>query len=391
MKVAHLVSTFPPYHGGMGTVAWQLSKNLVALGEEVTVLTPSASNDTEETVDGVRVLRIHSPFRKGNASNCRWILRWVQGYDVVHLHWPFIGGAEWVWWGFFRRRLLNPQGFLPKLVIHYHMDLIAPGYRSIIFSIVQRWILPRLIRIANAVVTTSTEYQENSPVLHEAARSTTSVYHTIPLGVDATLFTPGSAHAILRQRWGIEPGVATIGFVGSIDSAHYFKGIPQLLSAFSILTRTLSQKRFTLLIVGEGDQLNRYQRIVHDAGLEQSVHFVGRVSDEDLPHYYRLMDCLVLPSTTRSEAFGLVLLEAMASARAVVASNLPGVRTLIQEGVNGRLVEPGNHEHLAQVLIDLFNDPSLLSRMGANGRTLIEHHYQWPAVAAAWQELYRSL
>ncbi len=391
MKIAHLVSTFPPYHGGMGTVAMQLSKHLVALGEEVTVLTPSTGEDTEEVVEGVHILRMHSVFRKGNASNCRWILRYLQGYDVIHLHWPFIGGAEWVWWGFYRRRLLSPQGVLPKLIIQYHMDLIAPGYRSIVFWFVQRWVLPRLIRLAHAVVTTSSDYREHSPVLHVIERNTTSIYHTIPLGVDATIFTPGSVPPFLRAQWGIEPGTATIGFVGSIDSAHYFKGISQLLSAFSILTRTISQQRFALLIVGEGDQLNRYQRIVHDAGLEQSVHFMGRVSDAELPYYYRMMDCLVLPSTTASEAFGLVLLEAMACGKAVVASNLPGVRTLIDEGVNGRLVEPNNHERLAQTLIDMMSDPAMLARMGTNGRALVEKQYQWPTLAKSWQELYRVL
>ena len=256
---------------------------------------------------------------------------------------------------------------------------------------VDRWVLPRLFRLASAVVTTSSEYFDHSPTLQKIAKTTTSIYKSIPLGVDAGVFSPGAVRPFLREQWSIDQGAAIIGFVGSIDSAHYFKGIPQLLSAFSILTRTHSQKRFALLIVGEGDQLNNFQRIVHDAGLEQSVHFVGRVLDADLPDYYRLMDCLVLPSTTRSEAFGLVLLEAMACGKPVIASNLPGVRTLVQEGLNGRLVTPGSHEQLADALIDLFGAPEQLQQMGLNGRALVEKQYQWSQVAQAWQALYRSL
>ena len=84
MKIAHVVSTFPPYHGGMGSVVRDLSKQLVLLGEEVSVLTPTTGEDTEEWVDGVRVLRIHSRFSHGNASSCRWVLQWLQGYDVIH-------------------------------------------------------------------------------------------------------------------------------------------------------------------------------------------------------------------------------------------------------------------------------------------------------------------
>jgi glycosyltransferase involved in cell wall biosynthesis len=88
------------------------------------------------------------------------------------------------------------------------------------------------------------------------------------------------------------------------------------------------------------------------------------------------------------EAFGIVLLEAMATGRPVVASSLPGVRTVAVERVNGLLAEPGNADDLAAKLRALLDDPLLRARMGAAGRRLVEQQYTWPRIGARLEQLY---
>ncbi len=392
MNVLHLVPRFPPYHGGMGTVAWELSRSLVNQGDTVTVATPTQDKTSEQTIDGVRILRIHSRWSGGNASSCRWIVRWAQGYDIIHLHWPFIGGAEWLWWGISRGKIRSSDGGAPSIIIQYHMDLEAPDrIRRGVFWFEQRWILPRLLQYAGAVVTSSDDYLQESVGLNQSPRVEPPLYRSIPLGVDAQRFTPSDKNTHLAARWNIAPDQLVIGFVGAIDKAHYFKGIEVLFSAFTILQKIFQHRSVILLMVGGGELLDYYQRIIRDGGLEESVRWAGAVSDEELPEFYRLMDCVVLPSTTRSEAFGLVLLEALASGRAVVASNLPGVRSVVSEGVDGRLAPPGDHEHLANTLLEMMSNLPSLRTMGIDGRRIIEESYQWPVVASAWHQLYQEV
>ncbi len=392
MNILQLVPRFPPYHGGMGTVAWELSRSLVMEGDTVTVATPTEESTSEQQREGVRILRIQSSWRAGNATSCRWILKWAQGYDVIHLHWPFIGGAGWLWWGLSRGRIRTSGGKTPSIVIQYHMDLEAPDtLRRGVFWFEQQFILPRLLKYADAVVTSSDDYLNESLGLNQVARVEPPLYRSIPLGVDAQRFLPGPRSTDLASKWAITPDQLVIGFVGAIDKAHYFKGIEVLFSAFSILQGIFRKQPISIMMVGGGGLLDYYQNIIRDGGLEEFVHWAGTVSDEELPEFYRLMDCVVLPSTTRSEAFGLVLLEALATARPVVASNLPGVRSVVSDGVDGRLVAPGDHEHLANTLSEILGNTTALRLMGVEGRRIIEESYQWSVVAKAWQNLYEEV
>jgi glycosyltransferase involved in cell wall biosynthesis len=112
------------------------------------------------------------------------------------------------------------------------------------------------------------------------------------------------------------------------------------------------------------------------------------VSALSLPLHYALSDVVVLPSTTRGEAFGLVLLEAMASGIPVVASHLPGVRAVVDHGRNGLLVPPGDSSALAAAIADLLGDPARRVRMGHDGRRKVESVYDWRLLASQLEQLY---
>jgi glycosyltransferase involved in cell wall biosynthesis len=134
------------------------------------------------------------------------------------------------------------------------------------------------------------------------------------------------------------------------------------------------------VIVGDGDLRPSYEAAAQALGLANRVYFAGRVSDAELPDFYRLADMTVLPSLTMGEAFGLVLLESMACTTPVIARSLPGVRTVVAEGQDGHLIQPGDADALAKKMGCLVEDPNLRKEFGLRGRMKVESKYAWPKV-----------
>ena len=132
----------------------------------------------------------------------------------------------------------------------------------------------------------------------------------------------------------------------------------------------------SLRVVGGGDLLTHYQRLAAELKISDRVQFLGKVDDEALVRAYREASFLVLPSINQGEAFGLVLLEAMSSGKPVIASNLPGVRSVFTEGQEGLLVEVGDTGDLAEKILKLAEDEAMRDQMGRRGRELVMKKYQ---------------
>jgi glycosyltransferase involved in cell wall biosynthesis len=201
----------------------------------------------------------------------------------------------------------------------------------------------------------------------------------IPNGVDTDRFRPGLDGSAVRERHGIAPGAPLAVFVGALDRPHYFKGLPGLQEAVAWLPQA------SVLVVGDGALRATYERQASELGIADRVHFAGRVSDEELPLHYAAADVTVLPSVTRGEAFGLVLVEAMACGRPVVATSLPGVRTVVRDGVTGLLAEPGSVAELAAKLQELLANRAESARMGAAARKDVEARFGWGRIAEQWE------
>jgi colanic acid/amylovoran biosynthesis glycosyltransferase len=143
------------------------------------------------------------------------------------------------------------------------------------------------------------------------------------------------------------------------------------------------------LLVGAGPERATLEALCRELGLEREVEFAGAVGQEDLPHLYAESDICCLPSL--AETVGVVNMEAMATARAVVSSNLMGVPELIEDGVDGILVTPGREGELAQSLRTLAADPELRRRLGEAGRRKVEREFDSRAQAARLSGLMRAL
>ena len=396
MKIAHIVCTYPPYYGGMGNVVFQTISHLADLGHEVEVITPLYYHeekkqterfediDVGEHVEEQEELqdygrRLKPSIQYGNAARLSKIGKELDDFDLVHLHYPFFGTANLVrkW------KLKNPN---KPLVITYHMDTRAPGWKGLIFKYYSKFWMPRILNSADAIIASSFDYIESSDA-SEIFKKNKSKWHELPFGVDLERFAPREKQADLFERLGLDEKIPTILFVGGMDKAHYFKGVPVLLRALQILKKNNTPVQ--AILVGEGELRSDFTMQANFSKLNKLVKFTGKVENSELPFYYNLADLLVLPSTSQNEAFGMVLLEAYASGVPVVATNLAGVRSVAKDG--GVVVEPNNSTQLAEVISEFFSNQEDKQIWRKNVRKLAEEKYDWVGITKKLEGIYQQL
>ena len=379
MRIAHVTATFPPYFGGTGTVCYHNAMGMAQLGHEVTVYTALKAGDRAHESDppGVTVRRLPAIFRLGNAPFLPGL--WgLDGFDIVHLHYPFYFGAEMVYFNSF----LGSS----RYVVTYHQDVIFDGLLRFPEWLHHALLGRRILRRAKKVLGTSWDYALASR-LGPLAEAQPELVDELPNGVDVGRFHPGVDGCQVRDRYGLRTGERTILFVGGLDRAHSFKGIAILLQALA----RIADPSVRLLVVGDGDLRRAYVNQVMELGLDAQVAFCGRVPDSDLPAHYAACDLLVLPSTTMGEAFGVVLLEAMGCAKPVVASNLPGVRSVVAHGMDGLLAEPGDVDDLTAKMQLLLDAPEQCREMGERGRAKVVEKYDWKAIVSRLDQIYAEV
>jgi len=391
MKIAVIVSTFPPYHGGMGNSAFEMAR-LLAAQHEISVFTlchfddPSVGGEEKSIIDSssqalkngkIKVVRMKSLFSFGfkNGGFVPALYKQLDGFDILYLCYPFFGGAEIVW----LFKLLHPR---TKLIINFVMDTPALSPLAKILSVPSRLIKKSLFKRADKIISASLDYVAHSSV-KKYFKKWPEKFVEIPFGVHLDKFhvLPHDIPELeeLRKKYGIQDKDRVIMFLGSLDKAHSFKGVDILFRACAGYTKyqILNTK---ILICGDGDLRSEYEYQMRELGIENIVIFAGRVSDEDLVKFYNLADIFVLPSVDKSEAFGIVLLEAMACGVPVMASDLPGVRSVFENGVQGITVAPGSARHLQKKLEEYLRYPQKRLKMGRAARELVEERYDWKKI-----------
>ena len=365
MKIAQVVSTFPPHRGGMGNLACSITDQLSLLNFNVTVFTPKRAFSDHDIKSYYRLISCRSLVRFGNAAILPQLAIRLFAYDIVHLHYPFIGSSLAT---VFPKLIRGDQ---QKLIIHYHMDLVGIGWKKYFFLFYNKLFLKLVLKLADQIMVTTLDYARES-IIAPYLKKHPEKFVEVPNGVDIDFFKPRSKSPSLVRKYGLE-NKQVILFVGALDSAHYFKGVNYLIKAFELLKR----EDVKLLIVGEGDLKKVYMDLVESFNLSHKVIFLGYVPDEQLVNYYNLSDIFVLPSIDKSEAFGMVLIEAMACAKPVIATDLAGVRKVVDARVNGRLVKPKNIEALtAQFEYFLENERRRIN-YGKKGRIKVVNEYSW--------------
>jgi len=371
----------------MGNVVFQTASELARRGHDVEVFTPQYgrsrstgapySEQVAEREDFAH--RLSAPVKYGNAAYLPSITKKLDAFDLVHLHYPFFGTANLV------RRWKNRNPKKP-LVITYHMDARSPSWKGIVFSLYAKLWMPKILGAANRIIVSSHDYAGTSQAW-ELFQKHKKYWVEIPFGVDVERFTPRTKPDGWLESVGLSSDVPTVLFVGGLDQAHFFKGVPVLLKAVLSLKKTGTPVQ--VIFAGGGELKEKYMQQAHGYGLSSVVKFIGRVTDEALPFWYNAADLFVLPSTTTGEAFGMVLLEAMASGVPVIASDLPGVRKVAEDG--GVTFPASDYRALAREIHAYFSDEVDREAFGKEVRNMAEQKYGWGSVTDQLEEVYREL
>lgn len=362
LRVLQVGKFYAPYRGGMETYLKHLCDELRhAVDVEVLVAntTPATVHDV---VDSVPVTRVASRGRVRATSIAPGYFREIarSPADVVHLHAP------------------NPIAELAllaaprraKTVVTWHADVVRQRVLGRLYRPVSR----RLLARADAICVATPSLVRASPVLPDFAGKC----RTCTFGVDLeALRADEQAVAAVRAGHGGRPIVLGVGRLV------YYKG-------FDVLVEAMHGLDATCLLAGDGECRPALARRIRALGLEGRVHLLGEQAD--LRPLFAACDVFVLPSTHRSEAFGIVQLEAMAFRKPVVSTRLgTGVDWVNAHGLTGLTVPPGDAGALRDAIATLLASPALRARLGANGRRRVEQEFTTARAAEAVLAVYGEL
>jgi glycosyltransferase involved in cell wall biosynthesis len=378
LRIAHLTATFPPYPGGAGNTAFRFAVGQAQRGHHVEVFTAPAEGEQPDA-DGAIVHRIDPMLAIGNAPLIPSLAR-LDGFDVIHLHYPFIFGVELTLAGRARR-----EGRRQALLVHYKNELIGEGLRRPLFAAYERTWPPLLVRAADRVCVLSADHADSVRYLRRLRRREPERVVVMPNGVDAELFSPGENPG-LRRELALPDEAVVAGFAATLDRAHHFKRLDHAIEA---IARAEGQ-RVHLLIAGDGELRPQFERQASDLGIADRVHFLGRVPHAELPEMLRACDLFLL-TTEPPESFGIVLIEAMACGLPVIATEYPGVRAVVDPGANGFLVDSGEPAAVARAIGELVGAGGERWReLGAAGRAKAVREWSWPRLLERMDDAYRG-
>ena len=370
MKIAQVSAYDFAYPGGVNSHIANLEQHLKQMGHQVKILAPF-SKGRAPLPPNVLPFGGSIPYPSGGSiarcSPSPFLTQSMKAtlererFDIIHLHEP-----------------LTPM--LPLTVLRALRDSKEPtvgtfhayhntprGYRF--FKPVIKQYFTRL----DALTAVS------RPAMEFVSQVFPGNYTIIPNGIELEQFSPQVA-----PMPEFMDGKLNILFVSRLEKR---KGLDYLLGAYPLIKKQLPQAR--LIVVGPGTRLRRGYEAIVERGKLQDVHFVGYVSQDDLPRYYRSAHVFCAPATGH-ESFGIVLLEAMAMTKPIVASNIPGYAGVMSHGVEGLLVPPKDKLALAQAIITLLRDEPLRLEMGARGRAKAED-YSWTHVVKKVMGLYSDV
>jgi glycosyltransferase involved in cell wall biosynthesis len=365
MRVLHVYKDYYPVVGGMENHIRLLARGEARRGLEITVLVTSLTGKTEVAeLEGVRVIKAARLATVASTPISLALFSWMRRLrsDITHLHFPYP-------WGELAHLAFGQS---QRTIITYQSDIVRQKgllklYRPFLWRVLAR---------ADRIIATSPNYIQSSPYLSQVSEKCT----VIPLGIDLEPFLQSRTEEVrrLRERY----GSPLLLFVGVL---RYYKGLGDLIRAM----RDIDAR---LLVVGAGPMAEEWHALVRELGLTEKVFFTGRVQDEELPAYFQACDIFVLPGSHRSEAFGVVQLEAMASGRALVSTELgTGTSYVNVHGETGLVVPPRDPGALASAINRLLADEPLRIKMGERGRERARQEFSQDLMIDRVLELYHSV
>ena len=370
MKVIHVYRTyFPDPPGGLQEAIRQICLATSALGVESKIFTltpvpiPNEISYPEGTVVRCRSWASPASCDIGGLNSIIHFRELTAWADVIHYHfpWPFAD-------------ILHALGGRGKpAIITYHSDIVRQKVINYFYAPLMR----RTLRTMVAVVATSPAYLKTSIVLN--GNSLAERLRVIPLGI--VDYNENNTDANLCGRFGLKAGKP---FILSLGVLRYYKGLHTLIEAATSINGTI-------VIAGSGPEEPKLKALANSLDAT-NVIFVGQVSCDEKIALLSECRALVLPSHLRSEAFGMVLIEASMFGKPMVCCEIGSGTSYVNiQGETGFVVPPESPKELAQACNRLFNEDDLAVKMGKKARLRYENFFSGEALGHAYSELYKEM
>lgn len=345
MRVTMVNKYYPPHLGGIEYHMRDLATALVAGGNQVRAIVANGGRgEVSETIDGVEVTRLSrlfeyasTPVVPGMAGALRAEATRADCADIMHLHFPYP-------WGEYSWLRARPD---VATVLTYHSDIVRQKSMLRLY----RPILERVLDRVDLIIASSPDMVQHSEFLQPRAAKC----RVVPFGIDVDRFAATPALTKRADEIRAAHSRPVVLFVGRLV---YYKGA-------EVLVRAMVNVDADLVMLGAGPLEARLVALAAELGITDRLTIVAPQPLDELVVYYHAADVFCLPSVARSEAFGLVQLEAHASGTPVVSTRLTtGVPFVNQDGVTGLTVAPDDVRALTTALRTLVGDPELRARLG---------------------------
>ena len=360
---------WPPHLGGVETYVQSLAEGLAERRDfRVNAIVSNESGETvRETVGGVDVLRLgrafaaaSTPVAFGMREAIRAAARGPERADLFHFQFPYPWG-DWAW-----QRAGSPG----PMVVTYHSDIVRQRFLGALY----RPIMRRLLQRADRIIVASPPMVESAALKPHAGKCRVVPFGIRPERYEATPERLERAAAIRGRH-----AAPIVLFVGRLI---YYKGV-------DVLVRAMAGFDADVVLVGSGPLEGELRELAASLGVADRLTIVPPLDDEALTAHFLAADVFCLPSVARSEAFGIVQLEAHICGTPVVSTNLPtGVPWVNQHGKTGLVVPPGDPSALAGALARLLTDDALRARLGARARERVLESFTVETMVAGTLSVY---
>ena len=380
MKVLQVISS---WQGGDIRVAFDISRELRYKGHEVMIYATNLVNEDKGLgIISGRVLKFNVLFPK-IAKKIKFyitpqMILWAKKtnhFDIIHFH-GYRTFQNLVVYYYLKKYdvpyVLQAHGSLPRIMAKKRLKWIYDTFFGY-----------GLLRDASRVIALNIVEAEQYKAMGVPEEKIT----IIPNGIDLSEYAVMPAKGCFKKKFGIPDDKKVILYLGRI---HKTKGIDFLVKAYAYLINEMKIKNVTLAIAGPDDgYLREIKELTNTLGISKHVLFTGPLYGRDKLEAYVDSEFCVLPS--RYETFPMTVLEAYASGRSVIASEVGGLKDLIMNGETGLLFEPGNIKQLAESMLNLVNDSDLAERMGLKGKELVEENFAIERVVNKLEKVYEEV
>jgi len=366
MKILQINKLYFPWVGGVEKVVQQIAEGLDKKNDfEIEVLCcDHKKKGKEEIINGVKVHRASSlgifwglPISFGFFRLFKKLSKEV---DIIDFHQPFPLGDLAIF-------LFKPKA---KLVVHYHSDIV----RQRVFNFLVRPLINHTLKKAKKIIVSNPNLVKNSPYLQKFQEKC----EVIPFGVDLAKFEKFDEREVenLKKKYN--------NFVLFVGRLNYYKGVRYLVDA-------MKRVETNLVIIGDGPQKNFLEKKIKKLGIEEKVFFLPFMERKELINFYKSCKVFVLPSIFKSEAFGLVLIEAMAAGKPVISTELgTGTSFVNQDGVTGFVVSPKDNKSLVSALKKIIENKNLTQEFGQNAQKRVRKEFSLEKMLKRTEKIYQE-